>query len=55
MAPAGLSAVLRSRRSGSPALHSKFYPAALRGTCCYPWRSQTATPHITKQLKARSS
>ena len=55
MAPAGLSAVLLSRRSGSPASHSKFYPAALRGTCCYPWRNKTAALRNSKHLKARSS
>ena len=32
----GLSAVLRSRRTGNPASHSKLSTAALRGTCFYP-------------------
>ena len=41
MAPAGLSAVLRSRRKYTPASQGKLSSAALRGTCFYPWRSPT--------------
>ena len=39
MAPAGLSAVLRSRQTNSLASQGSFTVAALRGTCSYPWRS----------------
>ena len=38
MAPAGLSAVLRSRYTNSLASQGSFTVAALRGTCSYPWR-----------------
>ena len=38
----GLSAVLRSRRGNSAALLFKLVAAALRGTCCYPWRIRQA-------------
>jgi len=43
MAPAGLYAVLRSRRTYPPALQGKLSSAALRGTCFYPWRSPTTS------------
>ena len=43
MAPAGLSAVLRSRRTYTQASQGKLIAAALRGTCFYPWRSATTT------------
>ena len=38
MAPAGLSAVLRSRHTNSLASQGSGTVAALRGTCSYPWR-----------------
>ena len=43
MAPAGLSAVLRSRRTYTTASQGKLSAAALRGTCFYPWRSSTTS------------
>ena len=43
LAPAGLFAVLRSRRTYSQASQGKLSAAALRGTCFYPWRSPTTT------------
>jgi hypothetical protein len=43
MAPAGLSAVLRSRRTSSIASHGNVSAAALRGTCSYPWRTGTTS------------
>ena len=55
MAPAGLSAVLRSRRTYPPASQGKLTPAALRGTCCYPWRSPTTSKHKYKQHLLRKA
>ena len=54
MAPAGLSAVLRSRRTYTLASQVKLIAAALRGTCFYPWRSPTTTLQIFKQSAALS-
>ena len=48
MAPAGLSAVLRSRQTNSLASQGSGTVAALRGTCFYPWRrAQCASSCIT--------
>ena len=48
MAPAGLSAVLRSRHTNSVASQGSGTVAALRGTCSYPWRrAQCVSGYIT--------
>ena len=53
MAPAGLYAVLRSRRTYAPASQGKLIAAALRGTCFYPWRSPTTSKHKYLQHSLR--
>ena len=60
MAPAGLSAVLRSRHTNSVASQGSLSMAALRGTCSYPWRraqcvSYGATTLIFKGSIAKSA
>ena len=54
MAPAGLYAVLRSRRTYAPASQGKLTAAALRGTCFYPWRSHNTTLDIYMQSAAHN-
>jgi len=55
MAPAGLSAVLRSRRKYTPASQGKLSAAALRGTCFYPWRSPTTSKYKFVQPSLRKA
>lgn len=50
MAPAGLSAVLRSRYTNSLASQGSIIVAALRGTCSYPWRRWQCVSSYTNSL-----